>query len=194
MAHFAPVMTYFSQWWWAIWYCSACSNGDGTCRLAVTRPSNVGVLLNTCIAWGISDSDALADSRDNCPAVSNAGSDTDKVSQEAWNVIPDDDGDGASGHRRTAVRWVANAAPSRLDKDGKGDACDNDDDNDGVPDATDCMTAECQKAKKKLPWCATKYKPFALTKIKYHQSRWSTGTLLNYSLLQTVRLLQRKSV
>ena len=93
------------------------------------------------------DGDGIPDAEDNCPTVANAD-------QELRSFYADADGDGLGDPAAPLTScyapagYVENAddncpaVPSGntvdSDGDGLGDACDNDDDNDGVPDAQDC--------------------------------------------------------
>jgi hypothetical protein len=86
------------------------------------------------------DNDAIYDSSDNCPTVSNADQ-ADNDGDGLGDVCdPDDDNDTVNDTGDNCPT-TANAAQTNTDGDGLGDACDPDDDNDTVNDTGDnCPT------------------------------------------------------
>jgi len=114
--------------------------------------------LKTTFELVDTDSDGVSDNRDNCPSTSNSNQlDTDGDGSgdacdsdddndgvpDSTDVFPldpnetvDTDNDGI-GDNRDNCPSTPNSDHFDTDNDGSGDACDSDDDNDGVPDSTD---------------------------------------------------------
>ena len=79
-----------------------------------------------------SDGDGIPNSSDNCPSVANASQ-------------ADADGDGV-GDACDNAATVANPDQRDTDSDGVGDVLDTDDDNDGVPDASDAFPLDAAES------------------------------------------------
>ena len=127
------------------------SEGDYAISLTVTDDDgakNTDV-VNVTVQYNDTDTDGdgVRDVEDNCPLVANRDQ-----SQSVYYADFDNDGYGDPAVTILAceppARYVDNAldnCPSRTstnltdtDGDGEGDVCDEDDDNDGIPDVNDC--------------------------------------------------------
>lgn len=92
-----------------------------------------GTIINDDID---SDSDGVADSVDNCPAISNQNQ-ADNDGDLAGDVCDQDDDDDTVNDDVDNCQFLANLGQENNDEDAFGDLCDNDDDNDTILDQDD---------------------------------------------------------
>ncbi len=98
------------------------------------------VVLETTGGWGGSDVSLALDGGGN-PAIAYydpANHDLKLARCDDGNCLPDADGDGIADAIDNCPS-IANADQTNTDGDSEGDACDADDDNDGVPDVSDAF-------------------------------------------------------
>lgn len=113
------------------------ANADGT---------NVETIAtNADGAWGLDlsyerdyDLDAVTDSNDNCPSISNA-SQADFENDGTGDVCDSDDDNDSIADDTDNCPFIANQTQINTDGDSEGDPCDNDDDADGLSDVEEAQ-------------------------------------------------------
>jgi hypothetical protein len=133
--------------------CFSSSYGNGTCPVSQPADDNCPNTANTdqtdtdgdgpgdaCDTDD--DNDGLADGSDNCPVNANTDqldTDHDFIGDACDPVAdPDTDEDGVPD-KLDNCPLISNADQAMADADGTGDVCDDDDDGDGVADASDAF-------------------------------------------------------
>ena len=123
------------------------TDGDGVDKLVDNCPSNANAdQLNTDgdtkgnVCDGDDDNDGVADTSDKFPLNVAASSDTDVDGfPGSWNAACDAACQASSGLLLDNCPSNANADQLNTDGDTKGNVCDPDDDNDGMPDVNDAF-------------------------------------------------------
>ncbi len=127
-------------------------DGDGQGDACDDDDDNDGIKDSKDIYPYDYDNDGVKDDVDNCPYNSNteqkdydedgqgnacdADDDNDGIPDEDDPYLRDEDNDGYSKSEDNC-RWIYNPDQSDLDRDGQGDACDDDIDGDGIPNGSD---------------------------------------------------------